>query len=46
MWTPIEAIFLGTGFVSTQIPVSPSIRVASTPTAASVRISASSRSRQ
>ena len=44
MWTPMEAIFRGGR--SSQIPVKPSIRVASTPTAPIVRISASSRSRQ
>ena len=40
----IDAILRGGR--SSQIPVSPSIRVASTPDAASVRINASSRSRQ
>ena len=41
---PIEAIFRGGGV--SQTPVSPSIRSASTPSLASVSISASSRSRQ
>ena len=41
----MEAIFLGIAS-SIQIPVRPSIRAASTPTARNVRISASSRSRQ
>ena len=44
MWTPIEAILRGGGV--SQMPVSPSIRFASRPNAASVWISASSRSRQ
>ena len=44
VWMPIEPIFRGGP--STQIPVRPSIRVASTPSGVSVRISASSTSRQ
>jgi hypothetical protein len=43
-WIPIDAIFRG-GEAS-QIPVRPSIRVASMPSGASVRMRASSRSRQ
>jgi hypothetical protein len=38
MWIPIDAIFRGGD--SSQIPVSPSIRVASIPSGASVSISA------
>ena len=44
MWTPIEASFRG-GRCS-QTPVRPSIRVASTPKAATVRMTASSSERQ